>query len=44
MSASNAAKLKNSKLKTEKKKQKKNPPKTSTAAVDPRHLKVEVAG
>ena len=30
---------KNSKLKTEKKKKK-----TSTAAVDPRHLKVEVAG
>ena len=38
---------KNSKLKTEKKKQKtkkKKPQKPSTAAVDPRHLKVEVAG
>ena len=32
---------KNSKLKTEKKK---NPQKPSTAAVDPRHLKVEVVG
>ena len=47
MSASNAAKLK--KLKTQNwkknKKTKKNPPqKPSTAAVDPRHLKVEVAG
>ena len=46
MSASNAAKLK--KLKTQnwkkKKKKKKTPQKPSTAAVDPRHLKVEVAG
>ena len=44
MSASNAAKLKKLKTQNWKKKKKKKTKKPSTAAVDPRHLKVEVVG